>query len=374
MDKSILYINFSRGWGGLEIFSFNLFNWMSDAGYNILFVVDKRGRLYSKLFENSKYFINVIGLKALKYIDIFTILNLRQIIIKKNIRVIHTFKSCDIWHSVLSAALIAGGKNIKIIHHLQMQPSSARKDIFHKLIYKRLDTIICITKKMRAAVIKLWPVNREIVKVAYHGIDLKAFAAAAGNDRKIIKEKYGFPDNKIIIAIVGQLTEGKGQLIVLKAFAEVMRNNPNIYLAIVGAPPAGEEIYSARLENYINTNNLSDSVKLSGFCDNIPELLSVVDIFILGSREETFGLVILESMAAGCLVIASNAGGVPEIIEDNINGFLYKPFDIDDLTSKIKYVLQLSADGKKQIIKSASQTIADKFSLNKFINEIKKYY
>jgi len=170
------------------------------------------------------------------------------------------------------------------------------------------------------------------------------------------------------------VTEGKGQHILLQAFKNLAQRYNNFFLVIVGKTPQGEEEYYENLKKYIFENNLSDKIKLLGYCDNIPELMNCIDYFVLASKNETFGLVLIEAMAAGCIVLGSNAGGVPEIIEDNKNGFLFTPFDIRDLSDTLEKVLKLDDEQYAKIRKNAISTLSTKFSVSRFVEQMNNIY
>ncbi len=371
IKKNILYINFSSGWGGLEIFSFNLYQLMSQqSSYNIFFAARQNTELAKRLI-NSRDKNNIIEFPHPKILNFQTYRKLNQFIKSKNIEIIHTFKSSDIRFSVISSKLL-GLKNIKIIHHLQMLPGKPRKDIIHKFLYKYLDKLCVITEQMKNNVLKFWPVSENIIEIVYHSIDQTKYNIALSKNE--LKKKYNLPLDKKIIGIVGQVTEGKGQHILLQAFKNLAQRYNNFFLVIVGKTPQGEEEYYENLKKYIFENNLSDKIKLLGYCDNIPELMNCIDYFVLASKNETFGLVLIEAMAAGCIVLGSNAGGVPEIIEDNKNGFLFTPFDIRDLSDTLEKVLKLDDEQYAKIRKNAIFTLSTKFSVSRFVEQMNNIY
>ncbi len=370
-EKNILYINFSGGWGGLEIFSYELFMRMSRAGYNIYFAV-RSGEMLSTKLTTAENPANIIEFSNVSAFNISNYFRLKKIIQKNNIQIIHTFKSSDIRFSVISSKFL-GLKNIRIIHHLQMLPTKPRLDTAHRLIYKHLDKLCVITEQMKQAVKQYWPVRENIIETVYHCIDIEKFEKNKPHITAI-RKKYGLPLQKKIIGIAGQVTEGKGQHILLEAFKKLCKKRNDIFLVIAGAAPKGEENYYKMLENFIKENNLADKAVMLGYCDNIPELMVCFDIFAFASRNETFGLVLIEAMAAGCITIGVNAGGVPEIITDLLNGFLYPPFDACALKSVIEKILEFDDQQLNEIRANAYKILTEKFSVCRFTEQMKKIY
>jgi glycosyltransferase involved in cell wall biosynthesis len=97
--------------------------------------------------------------------------------------------------------------------------------------------------------------------------------------------------------------------------------------------------YEEKLKALIEKYGLTASVYWCGFQKNPGELMPCFDLILLPSDQETFGLVLIEAMAAGVAIVGSNTGGVPEIIEDGVNGFTFTPNDIKGLSEKIKTIL-----------------------------------
>ena len=371
MIKKILYINFSEGWGGLEIFSYNIFSLMSNAGCNIIFAVTENSPLAAKL-DAEGFSHKIIKFKSGAYQKIIIPFKIGKILSKENISIIHTFKSSDIRTAVI-AMKIYFLKNIRLIHHLQLLPEHPRKDLIHFYIYKHLYKLVSITRQMEKAVIKYWPVSEKKILTIYHGIDNEPFKAERKKSCKN-RIKHNIPSNKTVIGIVGQVTQWKGQYLLLEVFSELKKIHSEIFLVIAGAPPKGEENFLEKIKAYIVERNLENDVLLAGFCPNIPEMMSCFDIFVLGSKNETFGLVVIEAMSSGCLVTASSAGGVPEIVTDSIDGFLYKAFDENDLYSCLKKILNLNENVKTEIIKNAENTVKSRFSIDRFKAEINELY
>lgn len=128
------------------------------------------------------------------------------------------------------------------------------------------------------------------------------------------------------IGMVGRLAEWKGQHVFLKAFAKGCP--PNSEAWIIGAPLFGEDDYVARLKDLTTELDLTDRVIWRGFRENIPQELGMIDILVHASiTPEPFGQVVVEGMAAGLPVIASDAGGPGEVISDEIDGLLVSPGD-----------------------------------------------
>ncbi len=138
------------------------------------------------------------------------------------------------------------------------------------------------------------------------------------------------------IGMVGRLAPWKGQHVFLDAFAEAFRKGPERSV-IVGAPLFGEDAYQARLRRSVEVLGLDGRVVFTGFSEDVWSVLADLDVLVHASViPEPFGQVIVEAMAAGLPIIATNAGGPAEIIRDGVDGLLYPPGDSAALAARLR--------------------------------------
>ena len=139
-----------------------------------------------------------------------------------------------------------------------------------------------------------------------------------------------------VIALIGRICPWKGQHIFLRAAASVHRRFPSAQFKIVGAPLFGEEQYEAEVRRLCTELGLDAAVEFTGFCPDIPRLIPELDVVVHASTTgEPFGQVIIEGMAACKPVVATNGGGVPEIVVNNETGLLVAMGDADAMAEAI---------------------------------------
>jgi glycosyltransferase involved in cell wall biosynthesis len=126
-----------------------------------------------------------------------------------------------------------------------------------------------------------------------------------------------------LIGLVGRLSPWKGQHIFLEAAAIVHSQFPEARFQIIGSAMFGEEEYEAKVRALCETLGLSDCVEFTGFRKDVPALIGKLDVLVHASTiGEPFGQVVVEGMIAGKPVVATNGGGVPEIVQDGVTGWL----------------------------------------------------
>ncbi len=164
------------------------------------------------------------------------------------------------------------------------------------------------------------------------GVDLSTFGPSESADT-------GTRDT-FDIGIIGRLCEWKGQHIFLKAAAEICTEFPQARFKIIGAPLFGEEGYAEELRDLSRSLFIEKVVDFMGFRPDVRQLIPKLDLVVHASTTgEPLGQVILQGMAASKPVIATNGGGVPEIVEDGVTGILVPMGDINAMAKAMRTVL-----------------------------------
>jgi glycosyltransferase involved in cell wall biosynthesis len=175
-----------------------------------------------------------------------------------------------------------------------------------------------------------------LVRVVHNGIDPAPFDAVTPDAAQRLRASLSAPTGIPLVVHVGRFHQWKGQQVLLRALAIEKR----VHAWFVGAPLFGEEAFAAELRLLSTSLGLDDRVKFLGLRDDVPALLRAGDIVVHSSvYPEPFGRVVIEGMLAGKPVIASNAGGVTELIINERTGLLVTPDDPKALASAIGRVV-----------------------------------
>jgi glycosyltransferase involved in cell wall biosynthesis len=161
------------------------------------------------------------------------------------------------------------------------------------------------------------------VRVVPNGIPIERFEP--GPPPEGLGEELALPDGSPIACVVGRLTPWKGHRTLLRAWPEVTARVPDAHLLIVGEVAFWDDSYADELRALADELGVSGSITWAGFRDDVPDLLRLVDLLVLASKDEPFGRVVIEGMAAGLPVVATKSGGVPEIVVEGQTGLLVPP-------------------------------------------------
>ncbi|MBI3995510.1 MAG: glycosyltransferase [Nitrospirae bacterium] len=249
---------------------------------------------------------------------------LARILKRERIEVIHMHAShaCTLggW-----AARLAGTP-VRIISRRVDFP--VKSNLFRKLKYQwGVDRILAISEGVRNVLIGdgLDPAR---ITVIHSGIDPGPFDPTfpAGEARR----EFGIPKRSPVIGCVAHFADHKGHRYLIEAAARVAATVPDACFLLVGD---GE--LRPRIERQIKELNLEKRVILTGFRDDIPRLLAAMDIVVLPSHLEGLGTSLLDAMAMARPVVATRVGGIPEMVEDGVNGRLVPPRDPDALAGAL---------------------------------------
>ena len=168
--------------------------------------------------------------------------------------------------------------------------------------------------------------------VIHSGIDTDRFRPAPRD--RALAESYGILPEHTVFGLIARFSEEKGHQFLIEGFSRVAAVDENVRLMLVGEGPLRADV-----EGYIDTFGVRDKVILTGSQRNIPEHLSLIDVFTLTSTRESFPLSAREAMACGKPVIAPAIGGCGEVVSDGETGYLFEAANVDALTDRMTKLL-----------------------------------
>lgn len=214
--------------------------------------------------------------------------------------------------------------------------------------------VIAISQVIARHMVYDFAVPLENIRVIARSVDLDRF--------NIPKVPY-VPGQPKVIVNIGRLTTLKGHTYFLYAMAALSRMEPHIKIQIIGDAPASKAAYKQELIHLARKLGLADKVEFLGNRRDIPELLSKADCLVLSTvTQEAFGRVIIEAQAAGVPVVATQVGGINEVIEQGETGLLVPPKDELAMATAVRRMLNETQFAQRCIV-NARQKIQDKYTL-----------
>jgi len=350
----ILHITFDMRIGGTEMVIKNIIDGTNKQLFDmsVLCIESPLGAFSQDLINDN---IQFYELNRQAGFDKTLIKSIRDIIKKNNIDIVHCHQYTP-WVYGVIAALFTKTKVI-FTEHGRFYPDSGtwKRKLINPILSFFTDKITVISQATKIALVEFENISKNRIDVIYNGItplvaDVKEFEK--------LRETLCIPNDDIILGTVARLDPIKNHKMMLEAFSITLQNQPNCTLIIVGD---GEE--RQRIEQCIIELKIENKVILTGYEPKPISYIALMDIFLLSSLSEGTSMTLLEAMSLGKPCVVTDAGGNPEIIIDNYNGFVSKNDDAmmfsQCITSLLdsKLIGTFSANAKQRFRESFDEKI-----------------
>ncbi|MFB3926344.1 MAG: glycosyltransferase [Syntrophales bacterium] len=361
----ILHVTHSLDMGGLERVVVDLARGLTRVGHRVdICCLNGRGTLAE---EAEREGIMVYSLKKKPGVEWLLPVKLSKIIRRGYYDIVHTHNEAGAIYGV-PAAVLSNVKNIVHTEHGK-EPSYRNKRrlcLAEKCLLRMVDRIVTVSKNLKDYMAASMNMEPDCIRVILNGIDISKFS---GRDRRTqMRKSLGIANEDFVIGTISRIVPLKNHEFLLNIFKELRNHVPGIRLVIVGDGPLRDDIEKSALDKGIGR-----SVYFLGERRDTPELLSLFDLFMLPSFTEGVSLTLLEAMAAGVPVIASDVGGNSEVIEKGISGILIR---LDNPAKWIEETVRLirKKEERMEISSSAVQSVKKRFGVEIMIAEYEKVY
>lgn len=280
---------------------------------------------------------------------------------EKDIQLIHTHDSHAHSLAILAAKLF--GNDIPIVVSRRVDFPIERSWFSHfKYNHPLVRRILCVSEEIKHITAKGLN-DPSVLRTVYSGIDLNKFSVRSGK----LRRELGISDDTYIIGNTSALADHKDYFTFVDAAEIALKEDPDLLFLIIGKGPKEDEISS-----YIRVKELENSIKMIGFRNDIPQILADLDLFMITSKTEGLGTSILDAFASGVPVLATDAGGIPELVDNGKSGVLCEVGDKRNLATEL---LRLRKDlALRQLLIEGAREKVKQFSKSKTAEETLKVY
>lgn len=230
--------------------------------------------------------------------------------------------------------------------------------------------VIAISDAVREHLVNTMKISKNKIELIYNGIDTFSLKRDYSKEElSQIRKEFNLTGN-LIIGITARISTVKGHTYLLRAMPKIIESIASAQLLIVGS---GNSRYEKELHHMCKKLNIEQSVVFHPGVRNVYKALSVMDVFVLPSIQEGLGLSLLEALAMGLPVIASDVGGIHSVIKHQENGILLAPKDHNALANAVIRLLK-DRDYAKALGQRGIQTVNEKFTLDKMVEKTEQFY
>jgi len=354
-------------WGGLEQTAFRDAVALRKKGIETaIFCLDK-GAVYEKARENGIEHYTVPPSRAYFSYRIFK--TIRKLCLSGHFDVVHIHS----FNNIFSILVALKGINIPVIATRHIYVEHVKKDCFHKWYLGRINKMLAISEFSRRNIIDTYPIAEDKVETLYLGIDLEKYVKSSEKAQQF-KEQFSIPDGKKMIGVVGRIDPAKGQMEFITAIPEIIKEHPDTHFVVVGKPTSSNEIsYLVELKKKIKDLGIGSFVTFTGFFSDVSIPMSAMDVFVMPSYFEAFGLIAIEAMACRVPVIATNMGSIEEIIPSDDHGTKVLPKNSEQISVAIKKLLS-DATLCSMITDRAYELVREKFDEKRYFDSLVAVY
>ncbi len=352
----VLHTIYSLEAGGAERVVYHYALYHRKEKYIPVVCAIKKGGVFAGEIE--KLGVNVYVASQGQSSAVGIIKKLRQIIRDENISVVHSHgQVANTW--TIPAVLFSSVKCFVRTEHNVFYPGFKAQihSLINRFLFFKNDAIIAVSDAVRNAHLDRAFAGKSKYITVHNGIDAKRFGDVIIDRGRMLKE-MGIDDDCLIVGTVGSLTKQKRQDVFIRAMAGVFKNEKKAVGIIVGEGALRNELSELSKEL-----GIADKIIFCGLRRDIPEILKLIDIFVLSSDWEGFPISLLEAMASGCANVVTDVGGNSEAVNDGVSGFLVPAGNPAALAEKICNLLS-----NKEILKETAKKSRKRF-LEKFTAE-----
>ena len=228
------------------------------------------------------------------------------------------------------------------------------------------DKIIALTEQEKKDHLHFRIAFEDKFSIVHSGISLDRFSNTS-IDPAAMKKKLEIPEGNLVVGTTGRLTRIKGHRYLIEAAARIVDARPDTTFVFLGDGELLDE-----LKNMASRLGIEENVKFPGWRPDVAEVMSIFDVFVLPSLNEGMGRVLVEAMALGKPIVASDVGGISDLVIHDRNGYLVPVGDVETLAARIKELLD--DFGKREKMGNMGRRYAAKYSSEEMVKKIDQLY
>ncbi len=339
----------------------------SDAKFKHTVLLSKEGP-FSFLLKETGIHYEFISME--KKLSLASVMKISRCIRNNNIEIVHSHGyRCNLYGRL--SCLFTGAKNIATVHvslYDYIDTPFLLRGIY--LLIESMTSVmthryICISTAMKTDLRKIG-ISEDKIVIIHNGVDLDVFHPRSPD--KGLAQELCIVDHHPVIGTVGRMVTEKGHVYLLEALPYLREQWPTLQCLFIGTGPLME-----MLRKRASELDVAEKCFFPGVRMDMADIYPLMDIFVLPSLREPFGLVLLEAMASGVPVIATASGGPLDFIHSGINGLLVPPADPKELADKMDFLLS-HPERREEIARQGYETVRKNYGIKDTVRQICDVY
>jgi glycosyltransferase involved in cell wall biosynthesis len=358
----ILFINSTRIWGGATVWLMDVMHGLHRRGHQVTLVCRPQTILAREARAEG---FEVIPIAMRGDLDPVVICKVLRLMRQKRTQVLCTDREKELRFGGIAARLRRG----VVVVPSQEVDCPLKDKLRYRFTYNFLaDYILANSYATKNTLVRSvsW-LDPHRVEVVYKGIDPQPYLASGEAGMALRRDLHIAPDTKLV-GFVGRIDAEKGIPDIVHSIPLVLKHMPGVKFLFVGTGP---------LQGFLSTKiqelTIADSVIYAGFRKDIPAVMHAIDVLILPSHAEGFGYVLIEAMAAAKPIVATNVGGIPEIVKQGETGFLIGARQPHQLAEAIVTVLQ-NETLQRRLGNNGREVVLERFALESMVSHIESIF
>ena len=351
--------------GGLQRVVADIALNLDPARYEVSVLALREGGPFEKDLQEAGIPVYILPMTPGR-VDYFAFWKIRQLIVKLAPDIIHTHNTQPFIEGTL-AAMLAGRPAVVHTDHGRQFPDKRRYMWMEWLASKAVASIVSVSEDNKASLVKHEHIPACKIRVIPNGIDDKKYRTKIDSGLK--RAALGVePDAWPVLGWCGRLSPEKGLPVLLHALPDLVRRYPRLRLLLIGDGASRKE-----LESQAENAGMAPYIRFLGARSDVPEVLQVVDVFVLPSIREGLPLVLLEAMAAGVPIVATDVGGSRQAVHDGVTGYLVPSENPAALAQAVCRVLD-DESLRRAFSEEGRRRFAEQFTIGQMVERYDEVY
>lgn len=365
----LLHLSSGKDFGGGERHVLELTRTLADRGHTLHLAVRPQSQLQQALTRFPHLHVHAFGFR--NALDLLTVKDLCRLVTDQQIEVIHAHYGRDYTLAALATRwLRRTGARTPVFFFTRHHYLPLSTNLAYRWLLSAADGVIAVSTSVQTTVCQSlnWPAER--VRVIPNWVDTAKFQPST--DQHHARRQFGLPQTAKLVGVINQIAPEKGQAEFIETISRLAAHFPDLHLVLAGKEHGGDR-FTHSLKEMAARFGLTERVHWPGFVTDVPQLLAALDVVAIPSWNEAFSLGALEALATGVPVVASQIGGLCDILTQNQTALLVPPRNVEALTQALQQLLE-SSELRNRLRNAGLERVHTFFSRETIVTQVEQLY